>query len=45
MGKCEMNALVPTGTSALNDPAAFVTVIPTISFKGRDEKWRKRETN
>ena len=39
-----MDALVPTGTSALNDPAAFVTVIPTISFKGGQEKRGKRET-
>ena len=26
-----MNALVPTGTSAFNDPAAFVTTTPSVS--------------
>ena len=31
-----MSALVPTGTSAFNDPAAFVTATSSISFKGRD---------
>ena len=28
---CGMNALVPTGTSALKDPAAFVTTTPSIN--------------
>jgi hypothetical protein len=28
---CGMNALVPTGTSAFNDPAAFVTTTSSVS--------------
>jgi hypothetical protein len=32
-----MNALVPTGTSAFNDPAAFVTTTSSVSTEGRGE--------
>jgi hypothetical protein len=32
---CRMNALVPTGTSAFNDPAAFVTTTSSVSTEER----------
>ena len=38
---CGMNALVPTGTSAFNDPAAFVTTTSSVSTEER-EKLMKR---
>jgi hypothetical protein len=34
---CGMNALVPTGTSAFNDPAAFVTATSSVSTEEREE--------
>jgi hypothetical protein len=35
--ECGMNVLVPTGTSAFNDPAAFVTTTSSISTEERGE--------
>jgi hypothetical protein len=32
---CWMNALVPTGTSAFNDPAAFVTTTSSVNTEER----------
>jgi hypothetical protein len=32
---CGMYVLVPTGTSAFNDPAAFVTITSSVSTEGR----------
>ena len=34
---CGINALVPTGTSAFNDPAAFVTIASFVSIEERNE--------
>jgi hypothetical protein len=40
-----MNALVPTGTSAFNDPAAFVTTTPSVSIEEREIGEEVRRTD
>lgn len=38
-----MNALVPTGTSAFNDPAAFVTTTSSVSTEERGKLVRRTD--
>ena len=42
-GNVGMSALVPTGTSAFNEPAAFVTATPSIDFDGNEENMRRTD--
>ena len=42
---CGMNALVPTGTSAFNDPAAFVTTTPSVSVEKVGKKKFRAKKN